>query len=77
MSTFNRLPETFGACLFCNVGQSLEDVVFHVSVGKEGGGGGQRPAWLALVGSLVFAGWTEATQKDSGERFLQTAAPQP
>ena len=29
------------------------------------------------MGSLVFAGRTEATQKDSGERFLQTAAPQP
>ena len=28
------------------------------------GGGGQRPAWLALVGSLVFAGRTEATQKE-------------
>ena len=53
VSTFNRLPETFGACVFCNVGQSLADVVFHASVGKEGGGGGQNVvlARSCLVGS--------------------------
>lgn len=30
-------------------------------------GWGQRPAWLVLVGSLVFAGRTEATQKELRE----------
>lgn len=55
VSTFSGLPETFGACPFCGVGQSLEDVVFCVCVQ-----GGWR--WGAERGSgQILFSWPRRT----------------